>query len=111
MLSVLLAEKEHEQLMEISALCGMKKSEFVRALIQGAYVSYEVNKQLEAGITDISVEIGGYGFQVDYEAIKGIFGGIADTIGDIEKHVTIKHPNGGILKHRRYKKNELKKTA
>lgn len=96
MLSVLLAEREHQQLEQVAQEFGMKKSELVRSLIQGAYVAHSINKQIEAGSNNVSVEFGGYGYHVDFEGIKGLFSGIAETIAskaeDIPKNINVTLP-------------------
>lgn len=115
MLSVLLAEREHEQLEQVAQEFGVKKSELVRSLIQGAYVAHSINKQIEAGNRNVSVVFGGYGYHIDFEAIKALFSDIAETFAskteELPKAVKVTMPkHEGVLMNRRAKTPKMRQS-
>lgn len=113
MLSVLLTEWEHEQLSDISGSLGIKKSEYVRALIQGSYIAHQIDEQIKEGKKDIAIEYGGYGYEIDVDSIKGILAPIVGLVNpeDLKKAVRIKYTSMSTQKNQRVKTSKLKKTA
>jgi hypothetical protein len=116
MLSVLLVESEHEILQEMASEFGIKKSEIVRSLIQGAYVAHMVQKAINKGEVGTSVEYGGYGFEINFDAIKGIYDKIItqlDGMDDaMEKGVkVIYNRNERTPFAKRMKSNKVKETT
>jgi hypothetical protein len=115
MLSVLLLQSEHEILQEMADNVGIKKSEFVRSLIQGAYVAHSIQKAMDRGESQASIKYGGYGFEINFDVIMGIFKNISTQLDGLEDAINegVKVNYNSIQRPlvRRIKPSKLKKPV
>jgi hypothetical protein len=118
MLSVILTEELHDFLLKSSSDLGIKKSEFARLLIEGAYVANAIEEAQKSGNKQESVEIGGYGFNIDFEVIKDIYNRVSESLKETFPDNSLEDIIGKGIKvtriserSRKIKSNRLKKSV
>ena len=85
--SVVLSKSDWDYLQDLSSRFGVKKSEFIRLLIQSLKVS-------EAALTkkSTSVEVGGYGIEFSPELLESFVTQIEALLDGFSKSVKVTYP-------------------
>jgi hypothetical protein len=79
-----LSDEDMEILDKLSKKQGLRKSEYIRALIQSLWIA-ETLKENEKG--NYTFEIGGYGYVLEKDFMEGFVKGLEPLFQDIEKQL------------------------
>ena len=78
-LTLILSSEDFDTLSEVSNEIGLKKSEYLRAIIQGIGMGRKVENQIEAG-KDVNIEFQGYGFSIPSNVMEQLLQSIGNTL-------------------------------
>lgn len=86
MVSLLLSKSDFKYLQDISDRCGLKKSEFLRLLIQSMKIGEAV-----ATKKGTEVQVGGYGIEISPDALQSFAEQIEGLFKGVSKGIKITH--------------------
>jgi hypothetical protein len=78
-LTLILSSEDFDTLSEVSNEVGLKKSEYLRAIIQGIGAGKKVANQIETG-KDVNIEFQGYGFSIPSNVMEELLQSIGKTL-------------------------------
>jgi len=78
-LTLILSAEDNDVLTEASNEVGLKKSEYLRAIIQGIGAGSRMAEQLEQGENGY-IEVGGYGLNIPIDVMEGLLQGISEKL-------------------------------
>jgi hypothetical protein len=91
-LTLILSNEDFDTLVQVSNEVGLKKSEYLRAIIQGIGLGKKVENQIEEG-KDVNIEVQGYGFDIPYSVMEELFHSIGETFSNGIKVTELKPKN------------------
>jgi hypothetical protein len=78
-LTLILSSEDFETLSQVSNEVGLKKSEYLRAIIQGIGAGRKVENQIEEG-KDVNIEFQGYGFSIPSNVMENLLQSISENL-------------------------------
>ena len=78
-LTLILSTEDFDTLSEVSNEVGLKKSEYLRAIIQGIGLGRKVENQIEEG-KDVNIEFQGYGFSISSNVMEQLLQSVGNTL-------------------------------
>jgi len=78
-LTLILSTEDFDTLVQASNEVGLKKSEYLRAIIQGIGIGKKVEKQIETG-KDVNIEVGSYGLNIPNSVMEKLLHSIGETL-------------------------------
>ena len=78
-LTLILSAEDFDTLVEVSNEVGLKKSEYLRAIIQGIGLGRKVENQIEEG-KDVNIELHGYGLNIPNNVMEKLLHSIGETL-------------------------------
>ena len=78
-LTLILSTEDYDTLVQASNEVGLKKSEYLRAIIQGIGIGKQVEKQMETG-KDVNIEVGSYGLNIPNSVMEELLQSIGETL-------------------------------
>jgi hypothetical protein len=79
MLTLILSVEDNDTLTEAAKEVGLKKSEYLRAIIQGIGAGKKVANQIETG-KDVNIELQGYGFSIPNNVMEQLLQSISQSL-------------------------------
>lgn len=79
MLTLILSAEDNDILVEASKEVGLKKSEYLRAIIQGIGAGSKMANQVDNG-KDVNIEVGGYGLNIPIDVMEELLQGISQKL-------------------------------
>lgn len=79
MLTLILSAEDNDILVEASKEVGLKKSEYLRAIIQGIGAGSRIARQIETG-ENTNIEIGGYGLDIPINVMEELLQDISKKL-------------------------------
>jgi hypothetical protein len=79
MLTLILSVEDNDTLTEAAKEVGLKKSEYLRAIIQGIGAGKKVANQIETG-KDVNIELQGYGFSIPNNVMEQLMQSISQSL-------------------------------
>lgn len=80
-LTLILSVEDYNTLVDASNEIGLKKSEYLRAIIQGIGAGKKVANQIETG-KDVNIEIHGYGVSIPTNVMEELLQSISQNLID-----------------------------
>ena len=78
-LTLILSTEDFDTLVQASNEVGLKKSEYLRAIIQGIGAGRKVANQIESG-KDVNIEVEGYGLNIPNSVMEELLQSIGETL-------------------------------
>lgn len=78
-LTIIVSAEDNDILTEASNEVGLKKSEYIRAIIQGIGAGSRMAKQLDQSQNGY-IEVGGYGLNIPIDVMEGLLQGISEKL-------------------------------
>jgi len=79
-LTIIVSAEDNDILTEASNEVGLKKSEYIRAIIQGIGAGSRMAKQLDQQGQNGYIEVGGYGLNIPIDVMEGLLQGISEKL-------------------------------
>jgi hypothetical protein len=76
---LVLSSEDYDTLSEVSNEVGLKRSEYLRAIIQGIGLGRKVENQIIEG-KDVNIEFQGYGFSIPTNVMENLLQSIGETL-------------------------------
>jgi len=95
---LVLSSEDYDTLSEVSNEIGLKRSEYLRAIIQGIGMGRKVENQIIEG-KDVNIEFQGYGFSIPTNVMENLIHSIGETFLNGIK-VTELEPKNNLRKKR-----------
>jgi hypothetical protein len=76
---LVLSSEDYDTLSQVSDEIGLKRSEYLRAIIQGIGLGRKVENQIIAG-KDVNIEFQGYGFSIPTNVMENLLQSIGQTL-------------------------------
>jgi hypothetical protein len=102
-ITLILSAEDFDTLSEVSNEVGLKKSEYLRAIIQGIGLGRKVENQIEEG-KDVNIEVGSYGLSIPNSVMEELLGSIGETLLNGIKVTELEPKNN--LRNKRMKTDE-----
>lgn len=78
-LTLILSAEDNDILVEASNEVGLKKSEYLRAIIQGIGAGSKLVKQVDSG-KDVNIEVDGYGLNIPNNVMEELLQSISQKL-------------------------------
>jgi hypothetical protein len=78
-LTIIVSAEDNDILTEAANEVGLKKSEYIRAIIQGIGAGSRIAKQLDEGQNGY-IEVGGYGLNIPIDVMEGLLQGVSEKL-------------------------------
>ena len=91
-LTLILSAEDYDTLVKASDEVGLKKSEYLRAIIQGIGAGTKAVNQIENG-KDLNIEVEGYGFDIPYNVMEDLLQSIGEKLLEGVKITELKPKN------------------
>lgn len=78
-LTLILSAEDNDVLTEASNEVGLKKSEYLRAIIQGIGAGSRMAKQVDKG-QNVNIEVDGYGLNIPIDVMEELLQGISEKL-------------------------------
>ena len=78
-LTLILSTEDYDTLVQASNEVGLKKSEYLRAIIQGIRLGRKVENQIIEG-KDVNIEVGSYGLNIPNSVMEELLQSIGETL-------------------------------
>jgi hypothetical protein len=78
-LTIIVSAEDNDILTEAANEVGLKKSEYIRAIIQGIGAGSRIAKQLDKGQNGY-IEVDGYGLNIPIDVMEGLLQGISEKL-------------------------------
>jgi hypothetical protein len=78
-LTIIVSAEDNDILTEAANEVGLKKSEYIRAIIQGIGAGSKIARQLEMG-NNANIEVDGYGLNIPIDVMEGLLQGISEKL-------------------------------
>ena len=79
MLTLILSAEDNDVLTEAAKEVGLKKSEYLRAIIQGIGAGSKIARQIEMG-DNANIEVEGYGFNIPHNVMEELLHDISKKL-------------------------------
>lgn len=79
MLTLILSAEDNDVLTEAAKEVGLKKSEYLRAIIQGIGAGSKIARQIEMG-DNANIEVEGYGFNIPHNVMEELLQDISKKL-------------------------------
>jgi hypothetical protein len=76
---LVLSSEDYDTLSQVSDEVGLKRSEYLRAIIQGIGLGRKATNQIEAG-KEVNLEFQGYGFSIPTNVMEDLLQSIGKTL-------------------------------
>lgn len=78
-LTLILSAEDNEALENLAFSSGLKKSEYLRTIIQGISLGNKLNETMSQG-KDVKLDIGGYGLSIPNDVMQGVLQDISEKL-------------------------------